>query len=168
MKAAIRDEDPVMFFEHKKSYRRHRERVPDGEVIPIGRARLDREGTALSVITYGVGLFHARDAAEALEAEGTSIEILDLRSLVPLDREAIAASVRKTHRALVVHEANRTGGYGAEVVAFIAEELFMDLDAPPIRVAGEDCHLAYNSPEENATIPSGPSVLEAARRLAAF
>jgi 2-oxoisovalerate dehydrogenase E1 component beta subunit len=168
MKAAIRDDDPVLFFEHKKSYRRCREAVPEGEVIPIGRARLDREGATLSIVTYGVGVFHAREAAEALAGNGITLDILDLRTLVPLDREAVAVSVRKTHRLMIVHEANRTCGFGAEVAAFAASELFMDLDAPVVRVAGDDCHLAYNAEEENATIPSPAAVIEAARRLAAF
>jgi 2-oxoisovalerate dehydrogenase E1 component beta subunit len=168
LKAAIRDDDPVLFFEHKKSYRRYREDIPDGEAVPIGVARVDRPGRDLSIITYGVGVHHAREAAAALAADGVEVEILDLRTLAPLDRDAIAASVARTHRALVVHEANRTMGIGAEVAAFIADELFMDLDAPVRRVCGDDAHLPYNAPEEHAIIPGPEDVGAAARRLVAF
>lgn len=168
LKAAIRDDDPVLFFEHKKSYRRYREDIPDGEVLPIGVARLDRPGRDVSIITYGVGVHHAREAAAALAAEGVEAEILDLRTLAPFDRDAVAASVGRTHRALVVHEANRTMGIGAEVAAFIADELFMELDAPVRRVCGDDAHLPYNAPEENAIIPGPDDVSAAARRLVAF
>ena len=168
LKACIRDDDPVLFFEHKRSYRRYREVVPAGEIIPLGVARLDRAGTTLSVITYGVGVHHAREAAQTLESEGISIEILDLRTLAPLDREAIAATVRKTGKALILHEANRTMGIGAEIAAFIAEELFMDLDGPVMRVAAADCHLPYDAPEEDAIIPNPSWVVYAARKLAAF
>lgn len=167
--SAIRDDDPVVFFEHKKSYRRYREEVPAGEhTVPIGVARLDRAGTDLSIITYGVGVYWAREAAERLAEEGISPEILDLRTLLPLDREAIARTVRKTGKVLVLHEANKTMGVGAEVAAFIAEELFQDLDGPVLRVAAADCHLPYNGPEEDAIIPNPDRVVEAARRLAAF
>lgn len=168
LKAAIRDEDPVLFFEHKKSYRRYREVVPADEVIPIGKARLDRPGTDISVITYGVGVHHAREAASALAAEGVSLEILDLRTLAPMDTEAIAATVRKTGKALILHEANKTMGVGAEIAAFIGEELFMDLDGPITRVSAADSHLAYNEPEEDAVIPNPQWVIQAARKLAAF
>jgi 2-oxoisovalerate dehydrogenase E1 component beta subunit len=168
LKAAIRDDDPVIFLEHKKSYRRYREVVPAEEVIPIGVARLDRQGSDVSVITYGVGVHHAREAATTLDEEGVSIEILDLRTLVPLDREAIATSVKKTGKALVLHEANRTMGFGAEIAAFIGEELFMDLDGPITRVAARDSHLAYNGPEEDAVLPNPQWVIEAARKLASF
>src|SRR5262249_15511096 len=155
LKSAIRDDDPVLFFEHKKSYRRYREAEPPAdETIPIGRARLDRPGRDVSVVTYGVGVHHARHAAAALAAEGISLEILDLRTLVPMDHEAIARTVRRTGKLLVLHEANRTLGIGAEVAAFAAEELFMDLDGPIVRVAGADCHLPYNGPEEAAIIPN--------------
>jgi 2-oxoisovalerate dehydrogenase E1 component subunit beta len=169
LKAAIRDDNPVVFFEHKYSYRRYREVVADdADIIPIGLARLDREGTDLSIITYGIGVHHAREAAAVLNTEGISVEILDLRTLAPMDREAIAQSVRKTGKALVLHEANKTMGIGAEVAAFIAEELFMDLDGPVVRIAGADCHLAYNGPEEDAVIPNAAQVIAAARKLAAF
>jgi len=168
LKSAIRDDDPVVFFEHKKSYRRYRELVPPDELIPIGVARLDRECRDLSIVTYGVGVHHAREAADALAAEGISAEILDLRTLVPLDHESIARTVSKTHKVLILHEANKTMGIGAEIAAFIGEELFMELDGPITRVAADDCHLPYNGPEEEAIIPNPARVIEAARRLAAF
>jgi 2-oxoisovalerate dehydrogenase E1 component beta subunit len=168
LRAAIRDDDPVLFFEHKKSYRRYRELVPADEVIPIGPARVDRSGKDLSILTYGVGVHHARQAAAELAREGVEAEIVDLRTLAPLDRETIAASVSKTHRALIVHEANRTMGIGAEVGAFIAEELFMDLDAPVRRLGANDCHLAYNVVEEGEVIPNPDQVAQAARALAGF
>jgi 2-oxoisovalerate dehydrogenase E1 component subunit beta len=171
LKAAIRDDDPVVFFEHKKSYRRYREVVPDeaeDEIIPLGQARLDREGADLSVLTYGVGVHHAREAADTLAEEGISMEILDLRTLLPLDHEAIARTVHKTSKVLILHEANKTMGIGAELAAFVAEELFMDLDAPITRVAARDCHLPFNAPEEEALIPNPGWVVEAARRLASF
>jgi 2-oxoisovalerate dehydrogenase E1 component beta subunit len=168
LKAAIRDDDPVLFFEHKKSYRRYRELIPEDEVIPIGTARLDREGGHLSIITYGVGVHHAREAAAELAAEGIEAEILDLRTLAPLDREAIATTVAHTHRALIVHEANQTMGIGAEVAAFVADQLFMELDAPVKRLCGADCHLPYNRPEEQELIPDPGRVAEAARQVVAF
>ncbi|MCC7370298.1 MAG: alpha-ketoacid dehydrogenase subunit beta [Chloroflexi bacterium] len=168
LKAAIRDDDPVVFFEHKKSYRRYREIAPADEVIPLGVARLDREGRDLSIVTYGVGVHHAREAADLLASDGISVEILDLRTLIPLDHEAIARTVQKTNKVLILHEANKTMGFGAEIAAFIGEELFMDLDGPIVRVAADDCHLPYNGPEEDAIIPSPAKVADAVRRLAAF
>jgi 2-oxoisovalerate dehydrogenase E1 component beta subunit len=169
LKAAIRDDDPVLYFEHKKSYRRYREFVPHpDEVIPIGESRLDQEGSDLSIVTYGYGVHLAREAAAVLEEAGLVPEILDLRTLTPLDKEAIARTVSKTSRVLILHEANRTMGIGAEVAAFVAEELFMDLDGPVVRVAAEDCHLPYNGPEEAAIIPDVARVVAAARKLAAF
>ena len=168
LKSAIRDDDPVVFFEHKKSYRRYREVVPADELIPIGKARLDREGRDLSIVTYGIGVHHAREAADILAGDGISVEVLDLRTLIPMDTESIARTVVKTRKVLVLHEANKTMGIGAEIAAFLAEELFMELDGPIVRVAGDDCHLPYNGPEEDAVIPNPAKVVEAARRLAAF
>lgn len=168
LKAAVRDDDPVLFFEHKRIYRGQAEVVPVGEVIPLGVARLDREGTDISIITYGIGVHDAREAADVLVAEGIHAEILDLRTLIPLDREAVARTVAKTARVLILHEAALTMGFGAEVAAFIADELFDELDAPVIRVGGADCHHAYNSAEESAIVPDRARVLAAARRLTAY
>lgn len=169
LKASIRDEDPVVFLEHKYSYRRFREEVPEGDwTVPIGQARIDREGSDLTIVTYGIGVHWAREAATELEPEGVSIEILDLRTLAPLDREAIARSVARTGKALVVHEANKTLGVGAEVAAFIAEELFESLDAPVQRLAAADCHVPYAPSQEQAIIPNSGQLAEKARRLAAY
>ena len=168
LKAAIRDDDPVVFFEPKRAYRLAPEPVggPD-DLIPLGVARVDRQGTALSIVTYGIGVHVARDAASTLAADGIDVEIIDLRTLVPMDRGAVATSVAKTGRLLVLHEANKTMGFGAEIAAFAAEELFYDLDAPIVRVAAADCHLPYNGPEEDAVIPMPSDVVSAARELAA-
>ena len=118
LKSAIRDEDPVLFFEHKKNYRRFREDVPDGEYVqPIGVARLDREGSDCSIVTYGVGVYWAREAADQLDADEVSVEILDLRTLLPLDADAIKETVAKTSKVLILHEDNKTGGIGAEIAA---------------------------------------------------
>ena len=170
LKAAIRDNDPVLFFESKRLYRSTREIVSDDPewLLPLGRAAVARAGSDLTVLTYGVGLSHSLEAAKLLAARGTDVEVIDLRTLVPLDRETIATSVRKTGRALVVHEANKTLGFGAEVVAFIADELFGDLDAPVARVAADDCHLAFNASEEDAVIPNVTSVVAALEKLASF
>ena len=170
LKSAIRDDDPVLFFESKRLYRSTRELVPDDpeRLLPLGRAAVDREGNDLTVVTYGMGLQHTREAAEAMATEGVDVEVVDVRTLVPLDRETIATSVAKTGRALVVHEANKTLGFGAEIVAFIADELFGDLDAPVQRVAANDCHIAFNAAEEDAVIPNSGSVVTAIRKLASF
>lgn len=168
LKSAIRDDDPVVFFEHKWIYRRVREPVPLDETLPIGKARVDQVGSHLSIITYGVGLHHSRAATETLARDGISAEILDLRTLAPLDLDAIARTVAKTGRVVLVHEANKTMGIGAEISAFIAEELFMDLDAPIRRVASADCHLPYNAAEEQAIIPNPQNIELVARQLAHF
>ena len=167
--AAIRSDDPIIFFEHKRLYRRGREPVPDGEyLVPLGVARHDRPGTDVSVITYGIGLHLAREAADACQLDGISADIVDLRTLVPFDREAIAASLQRTGKMLILHEANRTMGFGAELAAFVAEELFDDLDAPLRRIGAADCHLAYNGAEENAVLPSLEQVVSAITRLAHY
>jgi 2-oxoisovalerate dehydrogenase E1 component beta subunit len=168
LRAAIRDDDPVVFFEHKALYRRHRELVDDpSEVIPLGVARVDRRGDDVSVITYGMGVHLAREAAERCAAEGISTEIVDLRTIAPFDRQAVARTVVRTGKVLLVHEANRTLGPAAEIAAFIAEELFTELDAPILRVGAADCHLSYNGSEEAAILPDPTQVADAIRRLAA-
>jgi 2-oxoisovalerate dehydrogenase E1 component beta subunit len=169
LKSAVRNDHPVVFFEHKGSYRREREEVPEGDgLVPIGEARLDREGSTVSVITYGVGVRWAREAAAAVAPEGIDVEILDLRTVHPFDRDAVARSVRKTSRALIVHEANRTLGLGAEIAAFLADDLFEYLDAPVRRVAARDCHLPYSAAQEAAIIPGPADVAAALRALAAY
>jgi 2-oxoisovalerate dehydrogenase E1 component beta subunit len=169
LKASIRDDDPVLFFEHKRSYRRVKGEVPAEQyVLPIGQADLKREGEDLSIITYGVGVHLALEAAEKVREQGVSVEVLDLRTIVPMDREAIAATVKKTSKVIVLHEDNKTGGVGAEVSAFIAEELFEDLDGPIVRVAGADCHIPYAPSLEAMVIPNVQDVVDAIERLSAY
>jgi 2-oxoisovalerate dehydrogenase E1 component beta subunit len=167
--AAIRDPNPVMYFEHKHLYRYRREDVPDGDhVTPIGRARVVRGGTALSVISYGWMLHKCLDAADRAAADGIAAEVLDLRTLAPLDRDAILGSVRTTGKALVVHEATRTGGIGGEIAALIAEEAFDSLDGPVVRLASEDAPVPHNTGLEAAFQPTVDEMADAIRRLAAY
>lgn len=170
LKAAIRDDDPVLFLEHKLLYRRLRGEVPaDDYVVPLGRAAVRREGRDLTIITYGAMVYQALAAAEHLEREsGKGAEVVDLRSLAPLDRNAIAASVRKTNRVLILHEDTRRGGIGGEVAALIAEDLFGHLDAPIVRVTGADTPFPYAPALETAYLPNAEQVLVAARRLLAY
>jgi 2-oxoisovalerate dehydrogenase E1 component beta subunit len=171
IKAAIRDPDPVIFFEHKKLYRlpRLREELPvDDYIVEIGKARTAREGRDLSIITFGAMVLTALDAAEELEKEGLDVEVIDLRTLAPLDKAAILASVKKTSKVMVLHEASRTGGIGGELSAIIAEEAFEWLDAPPVRVASIDTPVPYSPPLEEYYLPQTRDVLDAARKLAAY
>jgi 2-oxoisovalerate dehydrogenase E1 component beta subunit len=170
LSAAIRDADPVLFLEHKRLYRSIKGEVPDGEhLVPIGKADVKRAGDDLSILTYGAMLHLALEAAEKLASEGISAEVLDLRTIAPLDLEAIAKSVHKTNRALILHEDTRTGGVGGELAAFLAEELFDDLDAPIVRVASPDVPaMPYNHGLEAAFLPSLEGLLAAVRRLAAY
>ncbi|HEV2439865.1 MAG TPA: alpha-ketoacid dehydrogenase subunit beta [bacterium] len=167
--AAIRDPNPVMYFEHKHLYRFRREEVSDGDyVTPIGRARLVREGAAVSVISYGWMLHKCVEAAELAAAQGIETDVLDLRTLAPLDRDAILGSVRKTGKALIVHEASRTGGIGGEIAALIAEEAFESLDGPVVRLASEDAPVPHNTGLEAAFQPTVAEIADAIRRLAAY
>ncbi len=171
IKAAIRDPDPVLFFEHKKLYRlpRLREELPtDDYIVELGKARTVREGRDLSIITFGATVLTALDAAEELEREGLDVEILDLRTLAPLDKQAILASVKKTSRVMVLHEASRTGGIGGEIAALIAEEAFEWLDAPVVRVASIDTPVPYSPPLEDYYLPQTKDVVDAARKIAAY
>lgn len=170
LKAAIRDPDPVMFFEHKKAYRLIKGEVPDGDfVTPIGTAAVRREGTTMTCVAWGLMVHHCLEAAEAVAGEGISVEVIDLRTLQPLDRETILRSVEKTARAVVVHEDNLTGGFGAEVAAIIAEQGFEYLDAPVTRVAGPDVPaMPFNHPQEEAFLPNPEKIAAAMRRLAAY
>src|SRR6185503_10649909 len=141
IKAAIRDEDPVLFFEHKLLYRnpKIKQEVPDDDyVVPIGKAAVRREGTDLSIITFGAMVHVAEEAARKLSEAGVQAEILDLRTLAPLDKDAVLTTVAKTSRALLLHEATLTGGIGGELAAIIAEDGFEYLDAPVMRVASVD------------------------------
>jgi 2-oxoisovalerate dehydrogenase E1 component beta subunit len=171
IKAAIRDPDPVIFFAHTKLYRlpRLREELPEDDyIVEIGKARAAREGRDLSIITFGAQVLTALDAAAELEKEGLDVEVIDLRTLAPLDKDAILASVKKTSKVLVLHEASRTGGIGGEIAATIAEEAFEWLDAPPVRVASIDTPVPYSPPLEEYYLPQTKDVLDAARKLAAY
>ncbi|HEX8247578.1 MAG TPA: alpha-ketoacid dehydrogenase subunit beta [Pyrinomonadaceae bacterium] len=172
IKAAIRDPDPVLFFEHKKLYRlpRLREELPaEDYIVEIGKARVAREGKDLSIITFGAQVLNALDAAETLEKEdGLQVEVIDLRTLAPLDKQAILATVKKTGRALVLHEASLTGGIGGEISAIIAEEAFEWLDAPVIRVASIDAPVPFAPQMEDYYLPQVSEIIEAARRLAKY
>ena len=169
MLAAIRDPDPVIFLEHKFLYRRLKEDVPEGDFItPIGKARIARAGKDLSVITYGAMVHSSLEAAATLSDEGLSVEVVDLRTLLPMDLEAILATVRKTGRALIVHEATKTGGPGGEIAALIAEHAFVHLDAPIVRVAPPDTPVPYSPPLEEFFLPNASKIAEAMRALAEY
>jgi 2-oxoisovalerate dehydrogenase E1 component beta subunit len=166
MKSAIRDNDPVLFFEHKALYRRIKEELPSEEyTVPIGRAKVVRAGSDLSIITYGAMVWTALEAAETLATEGCSAEVVDLRTLLPLDRETVCASVRKTSKALLLHEDTRTGGMAGELAATITENVFEYLDGPIVRVTAPDTPVPYSPPLEEAFLPNAHKVVEKARWL---
>jgi 2-oxoisovalerate dehydrogenase E1 component beta subunit len=168
--SAIRDPDPVCFFEHKALYRSLREEVPEGEhLVPIGKSRVARAGDDLSCITYGATVHEALAAAERLGQDGIDVEVLDLRTVRPLDREAIIATARKTGKVLVCHEANLAVGVGAEVAAIVAEECFQQLDAPVIRLGGPEVPAIPFAEPLAEVYCLGPEKIEAKlRQLAAY
>src|SRR3954469_1378625 len=170
LRSAIRDDDPVLFFEHKKMYRSVRGEVPDGDyTIPLGKAAVTREGTQISVIGYGLMAHYALEAAELVADEGISVEVVDVRSLRPLDKETILASVQKTGKAIVVYEDNRFLGYGAEIAAIIAEEAFDYLDGPVVRIAGPDVPgVPYNHILEDWFMVNPEKLADGIRKLAAY
>ncbi len=170
LRASIRDDDPVLFFEHKKMYRSVRGDVPDGDyTVPLGRARVTRPGSQVTVVAYGLMAHYALEAADRAAEEGISAEVVDLRTLRPLDRETLLESVRKTGKCLVVYEDNRFGGYGAEIAAIVAEEAFDYLDGPVTRVAGPDVPgVPYNHVLEDWFMVNPEKIAEAIRRLAAY
>jgi 2-oxoisovalerate dehydrogenase E1 component beta subunit len=169
IKAAIRDDDPVLFLEHKFLYRRIKDDVPaEDYIVPLGKAAVRRSGSDLSIITFGAMTHVALEAAGQLAASGIEAEVIDLRTLAPLDKDTVLASVAKTSRALVLHEAPRTGGIGGEIAATIAEEAFEYLDAPVTRLASLDTSVPYSPPLEAAFLPDATRVVEAARRLAEY
>jgi 2-oxoisovalerate dehydrogenase E1 component beta subunit len=166
IKSAIRDNDPVLFFEHKGLYRKIKEELPTEEyTVPIGKAKVVREGRDLSIITYGAMVWTALEAAETLAAEGCSVEVVDLRTLLPLDRDTVCSSVRKTSKALLLHEDTRTGGMAGELAATITENVFEYLDGPIVRVTAPDTPVPYSPPLEEAFLPNAEKVVEKARWL---
>ncbi len=167
--SAIEDPNPVLYFEHKHLYRRIKADVPEERyTTPIGKARMHREGDDISVITWGAMVYTAAEAAEQLESEEISMEIVDLRSVLPWDRGAVLESVRKTSKALVLHEDTHTGGFGAEIAATIAEEAFEDLDGPVRRITAPDTPVPFSPALEQAFIPQVEDVVNGVRELAEY
>ena len=171
LKSAIRDPDPVIFLEHKRAYRLYRQEVPEEDyAVPIGKAEVKREGDDITLVTYGMMLHHSLKAAETVQAEdGVSVEVIDLRTISPLDKEAVLKSVEKTGKALVVYEDNLTGGFGAEVAAIIAQEAFDSLDGPVTRLASPDVPISpYAGVLEEYVLPNPEKIAKAIRDLAAY
>jgi len=170
LKAAVRDPDPVMFFEHKKTYRLIKGEVPDGDyTVPIGKADIKREGEHLSLFSYGMMLHHSLEAAERVARDGISVEVIDLRTLRPLDTEAVLASARKTGKCLIVYEDNQFGGYGAEVAALIAEHAFDSLDGPVMRLGSPEAPaVPFSTPMEEWFMLNPDKIEAAIRTLAAY
>jgi 2-oxoisovalerate dehydrogenase E1 component beta subunit len=168
--SALEDPNPVLYFEHKHLYRRVKGEVPEERfTVPFGKARIEREGEHVSVITWGAMVHTATEAAgRVADEDRLSVEILDLRTLAPWDREAVLASVRKTSRALILHEDTRTAGFGAEIAATIAEEAFEHLDAPLRRLAAPDTPVPFSPPLEKRFIPQVEDVVEGLRELASY
>ncbi len=167
--SAIEDANPVLYFEHKHLYRRIKAEVPEERfTVPIGRARTHREGEDVSVITWGAMVHTAGEAAGQLAEEDVSVEVIDLRTVIPWDKEAVLESVTKTSKVLVLHEDTRTGGFGAEIAATIAEEAFESLDAPVKRIAAPDTPVPFSPPLEKAFIPQVQTVVDGLRDLAAY
>jgi 2-oxoisovalerate dehydrogenase E1 component beta subunit len=170
LKSAIRDGNPVLYFEHKRLYRSIKEDLPEGDfTVPIGVAEVRQSGNDLSIITYGGTLNQCLDAVRIVEkADGLSVEVLDLRTLLPLDREAVLATARKTGKVLIVHEDRTTGGFGGEIAAIITEHAFEVLDGPVRRLGAVDTHLAFSPPMEEFILPSTNKIVEAIRSLASY
>jgi len=169
LKAAIRDDNPIIYFEHKYLYRRAKGPVPEGDaIVPIGVAATRREGSDATLLTYGAMVAPSLEAADRLSKDGVEVEVIDLRTLLPLDKEAILRSVEKTSRAIIVHEDVKTLGIGAELSAVIMEERFDRLDAPVMRVTYPDTHPPFSNVLEQANLPDTDKITEALRRLAAY
>ncbi|MBI3746723.1 MAG: alpha-ketoacid dehydrogenase subunit beta [Chloroflexi bacterium] len=170
LRSAIRDDDPVLFFEHKKMYRSVRGDVPDTDyTIPLGRAAVTHAGTRMTIVAYGLMAHYALEAADVVAEEGISVEVVDLRTLRPIDKEAVLNSVRKTGKCLIVYEDNRFGGYGAEVAAIVAEEAFDYLDGPVTRIAGPDVPgVPYNHVLEDWFMVNPEKIADGIRKLAAY
>jgi 2-oxoisovalerate dehydrogenase E1 component beta subunit len=169
LKSAIRDNNPVLFFEHKFLYRRIKEEMPEGDhLVPIGKAAVRREGRDLTILSYAAMVHTSLEAAEQLAKEGIDVEVIDLRTLLPLDREAIIASVKKTNKLLVVHEDTKTGGIAGEIAAIVCEGAFEDLDGPIARVTAIDTPVPYSPTLEEYFMPNTEKVVAAARELAKY
>jgi len=169
IKSAIRDNNPVLFFEHKFLYRRIKEELPaEDYTVSIGEARVVREGRDVSVISYAAMVYVALEAAEILAKEGIELEVVDLRTLLPLDRNAIRATVKKTNRVIILHEDTKTGGIAGEVAAIINEECFDALDAPIARIASADTPVPFSPPLEEVFLPKMEDVVREARRLRTY
>ncbi len=169
MKAAVRDDDPVLYLEHKKLYRKIKGELPSEDfVVPLGKATVRRHGRDIVLITYGAMVHTALEAADILARDGLELEVIDLRSLVPLDWETILESVHRINKVIILHEDVRTGGMGGEIAAVIAEKAFDALDGPIVRVTAPDTPVPYSPPLEDAFIPQSADVVEAARRLVEY
>src|ERR1700731_5348868 len=169
LKAAVRDNNPVLFFEHKFLYRRIKEELPSEDyTVPIGKAVVRREGRHLTILSYAAMMHTALEAADALAKEGIEAEVIDLRTLLPLDEETILQSVKKTNRALVVHEDTKTGGIAGEIAAILCEKAFGDLDGPLLRVTALDTPVPYSPPLEEYFLPNAKKVFDVAKELARY
>ena len=169
LKSAIRDNNPVLFFEHKFLYRRIKEEIPtDDYTVPLGKAVTRREGRDLTILTYAAMMHSSLEAANLLEKEGIDAEVIDLRTLLPLDREGIVQSVKKTNKLMVVHEDTRTGGIAGEIAAIVCEEAFEDLDGPIMRVTSLDTPVPYAPTLEERFLPNVEKIAQAARELARY
>ncbi len=169
LKAAIRDDNPVVYFEHKYLYRRAKGPVPEGDdIVPLGEAATRREGDDITLVTYGAMVQPSLEAADRLAKEGVEVDVIDLRTLLPYDKQAIFSSLEKTSRVLIVHEDVRTLGIGAELSAVIMEERFGHLDAPVLRVTYPDTHVPFSQVLEQYNLPNADRIIEALRKLAAY
>jgi 2-oxoisovalerate dehydrogenase E1 component beta subunit len=169
LRAAIDNPDPVLFFEHKRLYRRARGEVPEQAASEaLGQAVVRRAGDRATLVAYGAAVHEALRAADTLAESGIELEVIDLRTLVPLDLDTVVASVRKTSRLIVYHEDTLRGGIGAEIAAAVTEAAFADLDAPPLRLAPPDCHVPFAASLEEAYLPLAPQVVAAVQRLLAY
>ena len=169
LKSAVRDNNPVLFFEHKYLYRRIKEELPaEDYTVPIGKAAVRREGKHLTILSYAAMMHNSLEAAETLAKEGIETEVIDLRTLLPLDEETILESVKKTNRVLVVHEDTKTGGIAGEIAAILCEKAFGDLDGPVFRVTSLDTPVPYSPPLEEHFLPNTDKIMHAARELAKY
>ena len=165
IKASIRDDNPVMFFQHKKLFAKEGHVPEEDYVIPLGQAAIKRDGKDVSLLTYGSGYYLCAEAADELKKLDIDAEIVDLRTLKPVDMDTVATSIKKTHRAVIVHEACLTGGFGAELTALIQSELFDYLDAPVTRVGAKDVPIPFSPPLEDFVLPSVSDVVDAAKAV---